>query len=49
MLYVGPPDQKGRADILKIRMAKMSIESDVDVEEIARLVNKIHTVPIFPA
>ena len=41
LLYVGPPEQKDREEILKIRLRKMSVESDVDVEEIARLVRPL--------
>ncbi|CAK5284282.1 unnamed protein product [Mycena citricolor] len=37
LLYVGPPDQSGREEILKIRMRSMSISSDVDVGEIAQM------------
>ena len=39
ILYVGPPDQKGREEILRIRMSKMSISPTVDVEEIAKMVS----------
>jgi AAA family ATPase len=39
ILYVGPPDQKGREEILKIRMEKMSVDPAIDVEEIAKLVS----------
>lgn len=38
ILYVGPPDQKGREEILRIHMGKMSVEPEIDVEEIARMV-----------
>ncbi|KAJ7784690.1 AAA family ATPase [Mycena metata] len=37
ILYVGPPDQSGREDILKIRMKNMNVAPDVDVVEIARM------------
>ncbi|PFH51085.1 hypothetical protein AMATHDRAFT_143374 [Amanita thiersii Skay4041] len=36
-LYVGPPDQAGREEILKIRMKEMSVDPAIDVQEIARL------------
>lgn len=39
ILYVGPPDQSGREEILKIRMRSMTVEPDIDIEEIARLVS----------
>lgn len=38
ILYVGPPDHAGRIEILKIRMRKMSVDPDVDFEELATLV-----------
>ncbi|KAJ6508915.1 AAA family ATPase [Mycena sanguinolenta] len=37
ILYVGPPDQEGREEILRIRMKTMNIAPDVDVTEIARM------------
>ena len=39
ILYVGPPDQKAREEILKIRTRTMSVEPGMDVEEIARIVS----------
>jgi AAA family ATPase len=39
ILYVGPPDQKAREEILKIRTRTMSVEPDIDVQEIARIVS----------
>jgi SpoVK/Ycf46/Vps4 family AAA+-type ATPase len=41
LLYVGPPDQSGREEILRIRMSRMSIDPAVDVEEIARAVGQV--------
>ena len=38
ILYVGPPDHSGRVDILKIRMGKMSVDPNIDLDEIALLV-----------
>jgi len=38
ILYVGPPDQAGREEILKIRMKTMTIDPYVNVPEIAALV-----------
>ncbi|KAJ7288451.1 AAA family ATPase [Mycena rebaudengoi] len=35
ILYVGPPDQKGREEILGIRMKTMNVAPDVDISEIA--------------
>jgi len=40
ILYIGPPDQTGREEILKIRMRNMNVEAGVDVVEIASLVSK---------
>lgn len=37
-LYVGPPDQAGREEILKIRIKNMAVDPDIDIVEIARLV-----------
>ncbi|KAJ7095978.1 AAA family ATPase [Mycena belliarum] len=37
ILYVGPPDQHGREEILRIRMRSMTTAPDVDVAEIARM------------
>lgn len=39
ILYVGPPDQKAREEILKIRTRTMSVEPGLDVAEIARIVS----------
>lgn len=40
ILYVGPPDLEARREILKIKTRKMSIHSDIDLEELAVLVRK---------
>ncbi|PCH40447.1 AAA family ATPase [Wolfiporia cocos MD-104 SS10] len=37
VLYVGPPDQGGREEILRIRTRKMSVEPGIDFTEIARM------------
>ncbi|KII87583.1 hypothetical protein PLICRDRAFT_690240 [Plicaturopsis crispa FD-325 SS-3] len=37
LLYVGPPDLQGRAEILRICMRKMSVGPDVGVQEIAEM------------
>ena len=39
-VYVGPPDQQGREEILRIRTKKMSVEPGLDVTEIARMVRQ---------
>ncbi|THG96085.1 hypothetical protein EW026_g5686 [Hermanssonia centrifuga] len=39
ILYVGPPDQLGREEILRIRTKKMSVEPGLDIAEIARIVS----------
>jgi AAA family ATPase len=41
ILYVGPPDQTGREEILAIRMRPMTVGSDVDIRTIAELVSEI--------
>ena len=38
ILYIGPPDQNGREEILRIRTRKMSIEPGLDISELARIV-----------
>jgi SpoVK/Ycf46/Vps4 family AAA+-type ATPase len=38
ILYVGPPDQRGREDILEIKTSKMSVDPDLDLSELATLV-----------
>lgn len=42
ILYVGPPDQEAREEILKIRTRAMSVEPDLDVQEIARIVSIVN-------
>ncbi|KAJ0477248.1 putative AAA+ ATPase domain, ATPase, AAA-type, core, AAA ATPase, AAA+ lid domain-containing protein [Helianthus annuus] len=37
LVYVGPPNEKDRIEIFRIRLNKMSCSSDVCVEELARL------------
>ncbi|KAJ7175747.1 AAA family ATPase [Mycena filopes] len=37
ILYVGPPDQTGREEILRIRMKNMNVSPDVDIVAIARM------------
>ncbi|KAH7913370.1 P-loop containing nucleoside triphosphate hydrolase protein [Hygrophoropsis aurantiaca] len=37
ILYVGPPNQEGREDILAIRTRNMSVEDGLDLKEIARI------------
>ncbi|KAJ7505432.1 AAA family ATPase [Mycena galericulata] len=37
ILYVGPPDQAGREEILGIRMKNMNVAADVDVVKIAHI------------
>jgi AAA family ATPase len=39
VVYVGPPDQAGREEILKIRIRSMAVDPDIDIPEIARLVS----------
>ena len=42
LLYVEPPDQKAREEILRIRMGKMSVGPDVDIAQIAQVVSCIY-------
>lgn len=37
LLYVAPPDQKGREEILHVKKRKMDFAEDVDIPELARL------------
>lgn len=39
LVYVGPPDLRGREEILRIRLSKMSVDPNVDIPEIALLVS----------
>ena len=39
ILYVGPPDLATRRQIFKIRLASMSVEPGIDLDELARLVS----------
>jgi ATP-dependent 26S proteasome regulatory subunit len=39
IVYVGPPDQKAREEILMIRTRSMSVEPGCDMAEIARIVS----------
>ena len=38
ILYVGPPNKEGRIEILRIRTKHMSVDPELDVEELASLV-----------
>jgi AAA family ATPase len=38
LLYVGPPDLQGREEILSIRLAKMSVEPELDIRNLAEVV-----------
>jgi len=38
ILWVGPPDQRGREEILRIKIKKMTVGLDLNVESIAKLV-----------
>lgn len=40
-LYVGPPDQAGREEILKIHIKNMAVDPDIDIVEIAKLVGSL--------
>lgn len=39
ILYVGPPDQSGREEILRIKLKSMSVEDDIDLGELAKSVS----------
>lgn len=38
ILFIGPPNQEGREEILRIRTRKMSVEPEFDVIKIAAMV-----------
>jgi len=46
ILYVGPPDQTGREEILAIRMRSMTVGPDVDIGRIAELVSDILSIEV---
>jgi AAA family ATPase len=48
ILYVGPPDQKAREEILKIRMKIMTIDPHINIPEIATLASLLYTVSHIP-
>ncbi|TFK68443.1 AAA-domain-containing protein [Pluteus cervinus] len=37
LLYVGPPDQSGREEILRIKLRTMTVADDINIEELGRL------------
>jgi AAA family ATPase len=39
ILYVGPPDQSGREEILRIKLKNMSVEDDIDLTGLAKIVS----------
>lgn len=39
ILYVGPPDLPGRQEIFEIRLKNMTVGTDVDIQELAKLVS----------
>ena len=39
ILYVGPPDRNGRLEILHIRTRTMAVDPDINLEELADLVD----------
>jgi len=47
LVYVGPPDLRGREEILRIRLSKMSVDPAINISEIALLVC-FHTANLQP-
>ena len=43
ILFIGPPDQEGREEILRIRTSKMSVEPRLDITKIATMVRTMNT------
>lgn len=48
ILYVGPPDFTGRADIFRIRTRNMAVEPAINLDELAILVRFHRTLNIQP-
>lgn len=48
ILYVGPPDQTGREEILRIKTRNMSVEDTINLAELAALVSSGSLVISFP-
>jgi hypothetical protein len=46
ILYVGPPDQAGREEILAIKMRSMTVGPDLDIRGIAELVSDVFSIRI---
>ena len=44
IVYVSPPDQAGREDIIRICTRKMSVEPSLDIAHLARLVREKSSV-----
>jgi hypothetical protein len=44
LLYVGPPDKAGRAEILRIRTRKMQVDPELDLDVLSELVSEIYTM-----
>lgn len=46
LIFVGPPDVVGRAEVLRIRMRRMQVAPDVDIDKLAKMVRNcslLHT------
>ena len=46
ILYVGPPDQQGREEILQIRTRKMAVDPELDLKVIANMVRPFFVSPL---
>lgn len=47
ILFIGPPDQAGREEILRIRTKKMSVEPGFEVSKIAAMVRIVCHARMF--
>lgn len=45
ILYVSPPDLASRSEIFRVNFKKMAINDDVDIEELAKIVSFVSSVP----
>lgn len=41
ILYVGPPDRQSRKRIFEIRLGKMRVDPNIDLDELADLVSPL--------
>lgn len=47
ILYVGPPDQAGIEEILRIKTESMSVDSNLDLAKLAEMVSRTSLQVLF--